>query len=600
MKNVEAGSDVRSRKRGRGPRPGKPLRVWPPSRSGGGERRRGDTMRAVKVTGVSMVRNEADVIAASVLHHLSMGLDSIFVLDNGSTDGTPEVLRDLANADGRVRWARDDSPFDQAAITTELAREAHDQGADWVLPFDADEFWWAPGGLRGILAGSDAGALGVRVANFVQARARHESSPDALLTMTRRPAETVPPGTLGRRMVESQRAGFVQVEYPLKWISRPTDEIKVWRGNHRVEGVRGKQEVCGGIVCLHAPLRSRALLASKVERARRLTEAGKTHGGAWHVWRWARVLPEGKLNEEWAANSYGERGHLDVYGRRNPTVYDPRLSTVVGPHVRRVTRSTGRWATVRRALVGTATRARRVLAEALAAVVAMPSARRELEETRQELTETRRRLRQARRQAERRNERIVERHRRTGEQLRNVARDYLLCKMPEGSVCAEIGVHEGDFSRQILDAVGPERLHLIDPWRQGEGLFGKQAASEQATVEERYAGVRERFAEEIEAGRVVIHRALSSEVVEEFPDSYLGWVYVDGNHLYEFVKQDLELYYPKVQAGGYLAGDDYGVRGYWENGVQRAVDEFVSGKPGAVLEVKGSQFIIRKGATPPG
>ena len=29
---------------------------------------------------------------------------------------------------------------------TELAREAFEEGADWVVPVDADEFWHAPGG----------------------------------------------------------------------------------------------------------------------------------------------------------------------------------------------------------------------------------------------------------------------------------------------------------------------------------------------------------------------------------------------------------------------------------------------------------------------
>ena len=43
-----------------------------------------------------------------------------------------------------------------------------------------------------------------------------------------------------------------------------------------------------------------------------------------------------------------------------------------------------------------------------------------------------------------------------------------------------------------------------------------------------------------------------------------------------------------------MAGDDYGNRGYWDNGVQKAVDEFVAGRPEAVLEVKATQFIIRK------
>jgi len=549
-------------------------------------------MRKVKVIGISLVRNEADIVGITVAHHLSQGLDEVIVLDNGSTDGTGEVLRELAEKDGRVTWRRDDSPFDQASLTTELAREAHRKGADWVLPFDADEFWCAEGGdFKKLLAGSKAGALRVRPITFVQARGQHDSTPEALLTMTRRLTEAVPANENSPRPAESNEVGSLQTAAGHKWISRPTKEIKIGRGNHRVRGVRGECVECDKIVFLHAPLRSKALLESKVERSRRLTEAGKTRG-ARRVWRWTHLIEEGKLDQVWAANSY-EGEYLDVYGERHAVVFDSRLRDAVAPHILGTRQGPSG---LRRALTLVMGRARGALAFARSA----GSAKKELEETKRELERTRRELKKTNRrlvQAGRSNERMVERRKRTSHQIKDIARDYLLCKVPNGSVCAEIGVHEGDFSEKILEAVHPERLHLIDPWRKGEGLFGKQAVDEQAAVEERYAKVKERFAEELAAGRVQIHRALSNEIADEFEDSSFDLVYVDGNHLYEYVKQDLELYYPKVKTGGHLAGDDYGIRGYWDNGIQKAVDEFVAEHPEAALEVKGSQFIIRKGNT---
>lgn len=48
-------------------------------------------------------------------------------------------------------------------------------------------------------------------------------------------------------------------------------------------------------------------------------------------------------------------------------------------------------------------------------------------------------------------------------------REYLLARLPKRSVGAEIGVHEGRFSGEILRTVRPERLHLIDPWKHEEG-----------------------------------------------------------------------------------------------------------------------------------
>jgi len=185
---------------------------------------------------------------------------------------------------------------------------------------------------------------------------------------------------------------------------------------------------------------------------------------------------------------------------------------------------------------------------------------------------------------------------------RPFARQTLLKEMPKGSVCAEIGVHEGRFSRRILDVVKPKRLHLIDPWKHEDGdlyqnaLYGGLGPKGQTIMDDRYRKVREQFEEEIRFGQVMIHRDFSHVVVREFKADYFDWIYIDGNHLYEFVKQDLELYYPRVKPGGFLTGDDYGVSGWWGDGVQRAVADFISRNPDLTLKMTGSQFIITTSA----
>ena len=55
---------------------------------------------------------------------------------------------------------------------------------------------------------------------------------------------------------------------------------------------------------------------------------------------------------------------------------------------------------------------------------------------------------------------------------------------------------------------------------------------------------------------VEIHREFSAKVV--FPEKYFDWVYIDGNHSYENVLEDLRHYLPFVKTGGLLCGDDYG------------------------------------------
>ena len=79
----------------------------------------------MKVFGISIVRNEVDIIGLNILHHLSLGLDEMLIVDNGSSDGTDRVLQRQLGIDGRIKWSRNDGPYKQPEIFTELAREAH-------------------------------------------------------------------------------------------------------------------------------------------------------------------------------------------------------------------------------------------------------------------------------------------------------------------------------------------------------------------------------------------------------------------------------------------------------------------------------------------
>jgi hypothetical protein len=302
----------------------------------------GRSERSLKIFGISMVRNEVDVVGLTVLHHLALGLEKIFVLDNGSTDGTDKLLRNLAKEDERVKWSRDEAPFDQAVLTTELAREAYRHGADWVLPFDADEFWWTSDKrrFRKVLADSEAGSLGVRLVNFVQARSQHESTPEALLTMTRRVLEPFPRGALFDDLFRTHQISFLQGEGARKRLFRPTAEVEVKRGNHKVLNARAGPAKCEQIVRLHAPLRSRAHLQSRAERYHRLEEAGISASGDKSTY-WANIIEEGLLDQEWAANSY-EGEHLNVYGKRYRVVPDFRLHDAVKPLAPRVSQINSR------------------------------------------------------------------------------------------------------------------------------------------------------------------------------------------------------------------------------------------------------------------
>jgi hypothetical protein len=179
-------------------------------------------------------------------------------------------------------------------------------------------------------------------------------------------------------------------------------------------------------------------------------------------------------------------------------------------------------------------------------------------------------------------------------------RRFLLETLPANSVGAEIGVHLGDFSERILAIAKPKQLHLVDPWehQQSEAYkdawYGGQVAQGQLEMDRRHRSVSERFSDEIAKGTVVIHRGYSTDILERFADGELDWVYIDANHMYDFVMKDLEASFRKVKSGGLVTGDDYTSGGWWAGGVKKAVDEYAEKDVGSLLIIKNSQFIFRK------
>jgi hypothetical protein len=106
----------------------------------------------VKLALTLLAKNEADVIDANIAYHLAAGVDFVVATDNGSTDGTLEIL-ERHEREGVLHLIREPSTdFRQGEWVTRMARLAADRGADWVINADADEFWWPrAGNLKEVL-----------------------------------------------------------------------------------------------------------------------------------------------------------------------------------------------------------------------------------------------------------------------------------------------------------------------------------------------------------------------------------------------------------------------------------------------------------------
>lgn len=146
-------------------------------------------------------------------------------------------------------------------------------------------------------------------------------------------------------------------------------------------------------------------------------------------------------------------------------------------------------------------------------------------------------------------------------------RTELLERMPRDAVVAEVGVADGELSRQILEVCRPRKLVLIDLWPESSRRYGDEAMKRTlANVE---AGVRD--------GVVEVRRGYSWDMLAQLPDASLDWVYIDAAHDYDSVRKDLRAALPRMKPGGIIAGHDYtrwSGRGLSRWGVVEAVNGF--------------------------
>jgi len=97
----------------------------------------------MRVVMTLLVRDEADIVAATIEHALSIGVDFIVATDNGSTDETPSILADYATAGVLELHREPKHTYEQGKWVTAMARRAaRTHGASWVVNLDADEFLW--------------------------------------------------------------------------------------------------------------------------------------------------------------------------------------------------------------------------------------------------------------------------------------------------------------------------------------------------------------------------------------------------------------------------------------------------------------------------
>lgn len=118
-------------------------------------------------------------------------------------------------------------------------------------------------------------------------------------------------------------------------------------------------------------------------------------------------------------------------------------------------------------------------------------------------------------------------------------------------VGAEIGVESGSYSKNLCKCNPRAKVYLVDAWMAYKGYRDHVT---QSKIDSFYEQLRKRLEG---FGNYEIIRKFSMEAVKGFEDESLDFVYIDANHQFEFVAQDIGFWSRKVKRGGIVSGHDF-------------------------------------------
>jgi hypothetical protein len=155
-------------------------------------------------------------------------------------------------------------------------------------------------------------------------------------------------------------------------------------------------------------------------------------------------------------------------------------------------------------------------------------------------------------------------------------------------VGAEIGVFRGEFTKEFCKT--GLKISAIDPW------IGYGGAGRTEKVQDKQDLNFEQAKKNLApySNRKII-RKTSMDAVKDFKDGSLDFVYIDGDHRFRYIAEDISEWEKKVRSGGVVSGHDY----FFTNPKSTNVICHVGPVVDAFVRVKGIENFYIFGKTNP-
>jgi capsular polysaccharide biosynthesis protein/glycosyltransferase involved in cell wall biosynthesis len=257
------------------------------------------------------VMDEIELIERTIDHLYSIGVDLVVACDMGSTDGTLEVLRSRAPTSNFRLLQPKDHGQELVDAWPQTRLELLEQGFDWTLFIDADEYVIpASGSLRDCAALTQADVLYIQSFNvplgpngpLMPARFIPDRYEELLLIIK----SGVDFRGFRKYLEENPEVAWITGVPEPKMLARSESACALIEGMHNIpapflEPLR--RRTAADLIIAHVPFTTTARFARKVDNARRALaaddESGRAQGDvAWHWRRWLRLADEGRLDEE--------------------------------------------------------------------------------------------------------------------------------------------------------------------------------------------------------------------------------------------------------------------------------------------------------------